>query len=341
LRNWKTLARKAALEVGVPSSVFIRLVRQESGGNPNALSPVGAIGLTQLMPGTAEGLGVDPHDPWQNLLGGARYLKQQLDRFGRIDLALAAYNAGPGAVEKYGGVPPYRQTQNYVASITKGLDGRSGGLVSTAGQTPAPTIPTVPGAPTLGAPPHLADLAGTILSNLGKSPTESLANLTSAVMQQQAQPPIAAAPVDAATAAVTPTVPATTPDGGWSKFVTMSSNADRPGVSIKQPVLQFVGGLGESLNEPLEIGTGTNHNRFVLGTQRESAHWTGRAADIPASGAELTKLGRQALINAGMPAAQAAKVKGGVYNIGGYQIIFNSNVGGNHYNHLHVGLRGG
>jgi soluble lytic murein transglycosylase-like protein len=112
-----TLARNAAQRHGVPSDLFLRLVQQESGWNAAARSHKGAMGLAQLMPQTAAILGVDPNDPTQNLEGGARYLAEQYRKFGTWPLALAAYNAGPGAVERYGGIPPYAETQNYVTII--------------------------------------------------------------------------------------------------------------------------------------------------------------------------------------------------------------------------------
>ncbi len=111
------LARASASRHGIPEDLFLRLVQQESGWNAAARSSKGAIGLAQLMPETARVLGVDPTDPTQNLDGGARYLRQQFDRFGSWDLALAAYNAGPEAVQQYGGIPPYRETRNYVQVI--------------------------------------------------------------------------------------------------------------------------------------------------------------------------------------------------------------------------------
>ncbi|MBN8633023.1 MAG: lytic transglycosylase domain-containing protein [Rhodobacterales bacterium] len=98
--------------------LFQSLVKQESAFNNAAISPVGALGFCQLMPGTAADLGVDPSDPLQNLDGGARYLATQLNAFGRIDFALAAYNAGPGNVQKFGGIPPFEETQNYVRRIS-------------------------------------------------------------------------------------------------------------------------------------------------------------------------------------------------------------------------------
>ncbi len=111
------MAKDAARRHGIPENLFLRLVQQESNWNPRAKSHKGALGLAQLMPQTARSLRVDPLDPAQNLDGGARYLKEQFRTFGTWRLALAAYNAGPGAVKKYGGVPPFRETQNYVKVI--------------------------------------------------------------------------------------------------------------------------------------------------------------------------------------------------------------------------------
>lgn len=114
LPHAKAMARKH----GIPEDLFLRLVQQESGWNPKARSHKGARGLAQLMPGTAAKLGVDPSDPIQNLEGGARYLRMMYNTFGSWRLALAAYNAGPGAVAKYGGVPPIARRAITSASST-------------------------------------------------------------------------------------------------------------------------------------------------------------------------------------------------------------------------------
>jgi soluble lytic murein transglycosylase-like protein len=116
--RFEELIGSAAAKNGLDPALLKGLVRAESNFRSNAVSPARAVGLTQLMPGTARSLGVsDPYDPVQNIEGGAKYLRQQLDRFGDVKLALAAYNAGPGAVKRYGGIPPYTQTQNYVKKV--------------------------------------------------------------------------------------------------------------------------------------------------------------------------------------------------------------------------------
>ncbi|HLS59176.1 MAG TPA: lytic transglycosylase domain-containing protein [Paracoccaceae bacterium] len=114
---FQQMARRAARKYDIPENLFLRLVQTESAWSPVAVSTKGAIGLAQLMPGTAQLLKVDPHDPQQNLEGGARYLAMQYRKYGDWRLALAAYNAGPGAVDRYRGVPPYRETQDYVNRI--------------------------------------------------------------------------------------------------------------------------------------------------------------------------------------------------------------------------------
>ena len=116
----------AAQANGLSPDFLDAVAHSESGFNPRIVSPAGAIGVMQLMPATARQLGVDPWDPAQNIMGGARYLRAQLDRFdGSIDLALAAYNAGSGRVIQYRGVPPFRETQTYVGRNLERLAVRS------------------------------------------------------------------------------------------------------------------------------------------------------------------------------------------------------------------------
>lgn len=141
----------AAAKNGVDPALLRGLVKQESGFDPAARSGAGALGLTQLMPGTARELGVtDPADPLQQLDAGARYLKQQLDRFGGDpSKALAAYNAGPGAVQKFGGVPPYAETQHYVQNVLQFAAGYRGG----ASATPTPAAMASPAATAVASSP--------------------------------------------------------------------------------------------------------------------------------------------------------------------------------------------
>lgn len=116
--KWRSRIAYLAAKYDISPALLEAVIWRESNWNPSARSPVGAQGLAQLMPGTARDLGVDPHDADQNLEGGARYLRMQLDAFnGNIEKALAAYNAGPRRVIKAGGIPPIQETQLYVAAI--------------------------------------------------------------------------------------------------------------------------------------------------------------------------------------------------------------------------------
>jgi soluble lytic murein transglycosylase-like protein len=119
----RELITRAAERVGLPPEIVHSVARAESAYRPNAISPKGAIGLMQLMPGTAAALNADPHDPAQNADAGALYLRQLLERYDgdphQVSKAIAAYNAGPGAVDRYHGVPPYRETVQYVRRVLR------------------------------------------------------------------------------------------------------------------------------------------------------------------------------------------------------------------------------
>jgi hypothetical protein len=316
--DYRSIAAQAARSHGL-GDWFVKQIGQESGFNPGAASGAGALGIAQVVPRWHPDA-PPASKPVAQLNWAAKYMSGLVQKYGSVPKALSVYNSGQP--DKY--LDPNfakGQTYNYVKSILGGT---------------TPAVPTrgirVPsGAPT---PPSMPDLTQLILGNLGGhySAEDQLSNLVGAVMGA----PASAAP------ALTSMVPAANGKAMYASkgMVKLAPSANRKGVGLAPGILEFADSISGIAGEPLTIGTGTNHNRYVLGTDRESAHWTGRAADIPASGQNLTKLGQDALIAAGMPAHRARQQKGGLFNVGGHQIIFNSMEGGNHFNHLHIGLRG-
>lgn len=125
MESMDSIFKEASSIYGVSENLLKAVAKAESNFNPKAVSKAGAIGVMQLMPATARALGVtDPYDARQNIMGGAKYLKENLERFGgNVNLALAAYNAGPNSVQKYGGISPYKETQNYVRTVNSYMSG--------------------------------------------------------------------------------------------------------------------------------------------------------------------------------------------------------------------------
>jgi peptidoglycan DL-endopeptidase CwlO len=144
--HYRALAYQDAQDAGFPPNVYVAQIDEESHFDPHALSPAGAEGIAQDMPATAAGLGIDPWNPEQALAANARLMATYLGQFGSVELALAAYNAGPGAVQRYGGIPPFEETQRYVRDIMAAAGGQAA-AVPPAGAAVAGAAPPAAGRP--------------------------------------------------------------------------------------------------------------------------------------------------------------------------------------------------
>ena len=322
-------------------------------------SPAGARDIAQFMPTTAPSYGVRLGDGRikDDIRGQVRYMLPLLRKYGP-EGALRGYNAGVGAIERSKG---FSETNQYVKRVLGSAD-RYGGLVDSAGTAPGQRRPG--GQPRIVMPPGV-DISG-LLSQLGRRPAPRsggslpapafAASPTMPGTYQGFDPGQAPAPkpdeLEGLLAMIaTPLemadvqgreqgVPGLKPSNVAPGKAVLAPGADRPGVSTNPRILNLVGQVAGMVGKKrLTIGTGTNHSQFTV-NGNVSNHWGGNAADIPASGAELRRLGRAALIAAGMSPKEARAVKGGLFNVNGWQVIFATDEGGNHHNHLHVGWRG-
>lgn len=194
--DWiKPMIQSAADKYGIPTAILSGLIKQESGFR-DVTSPAGAVGYAQFMPETAKGMGVNPHDPESSVNGAAQYLSNAFKKFGKMDLAVASYNAGTHAIEKYQGIPPYKETQNYVKNIM----GMAGDIHQSAN---GPTIDMVHQAKKMAAPstnpsaPSTPNNGTTIANPNGYNPQISQQGQMIANQQHQTQMnnSVASAPV--------------------------------------------------------------------------------------------------------------------------------------------------
>lgn len=311
--DYRTRATFYAQKYGLDPLIFGRQIQRESGFNPNARSPAGAEGIAQIVRKWHPG--VDTFDPEASLDYAARWMAQLLKKYGNYQDALSVYNSG----KPWKAGQTIGETSRYVTEI---LSGGVAAKPTPADLTEQPSSDMQP-SPDLKAQSTMSGLQA--LATNTYNPNTALAELF-ALDAQQTKTPASSSSTSTAT-------------GGWQEWVGTIEHRTGPSAPHTQAILRFVGKVGQMAGTVLTPWGNESHSLTTVNGNR-SAHADGRAADIPASGAELIRLGQTALIAAGMPAVQARKQKGGLFNVGGYQIIFNTQTGGNHTDHLHVGLRG-
>jgi hypothetical protein len=373
MANYRAEARRAAARYGLDPGIFERQIQQESTFDPTARSRAGALGIAQIMPATARAWGVDPMNPRQALNAAAKNMASYVKRYGGIENALRAYNAGPGAIQKSKG---YAETNHYVKTILGGSNPKLGRPSPKPTRSPAATTPaagsdglllaaigamtpqaqlaqaqrprvqvTAPTAPSFSARPVTA--AGAQVPGQTPAGEESAAqagprqlNVGAALEAMQALTP-------AQRAAVTPArgrTPAA-PSSGRGKFQISGPQPKR----LKPELVSFARRVADTFGGTFVGLDGSTHSKYTT-NGNVSEHYTGNATDIfTVNGRSLKQnqglllqVGRAALIAAGMPRAKANKAPFGLYNVGRHQIIFGTNsraLGGDHTDHLHISAR--
>lgn len=363
--DWRTLARRYAKKYGFPEHVFERQMGQEAGGR-DVSSSAGAQGPAQIMPATAAAWGVkNVHDINQAYDAAAKHMAEYARQYGGVRNALIAYNAGPGAVGR-GSLPS--ETQNYLRIVMGqgGDQGLTSAPVPARASSSTTTTPSVAGT---SQDDRVSQLITTLSRmNDAQNPPQSSQQLGQATQEPQGlayfglQPTPGPKLADTlksiqsiiAPAASTVTGDSTTPvaagdttgtggtyTGASGKLKITGPNPGR----IKSYVTDFLENVAGVFGHTLTGSDGTGHSKYTT-SGNVSEHYTGSAMDLPAAGNTLTKMGQSALIAAGMDPQKARQQTGGLFNVplpggGRAQIIFNSNIGGNHYNHLHVGIKPG
>lgn len=360
----KKMILKAAQRYNLNPSLLAGQEQIESGFNPGPVSSAGAFGISQFIPSTAASYGVKPgssRSALKSQIMGQAHLLADLgavrgNRQSIIEALGGYYGAsGTGYEQK---VLDAAKAYKFLNKLGPGAAGPAG-PAGPSGTPPGITPPAVfqPGGGGAAGSPYddpTVRAYETIL-NLGErtknSPevNQGWAALADLALKHASTMAAAGGGLKAPKSQFTLGMPkgaAAAAAAGGGKggggggpanldLAVLSDGADRAGVNTKKTVLRFVAQIAAAYGHPLTIGTGTNHSQYTT-SGNVSDHWSGHAADIPATGKTLLRLGRLALIAAGMPKEQAHQATGGLYNVNGHQIIFLTYEGGDHYNHLHV-----
>lgn len=319
--NYRRIAAKYARRNGVPVGLFLAQINQESGFNPKAVSSAGAIGIAQIVPRWHPG--VNPRDPVASLRYAAKLMRSHYKKYGTWRDALSAYNSGRPWSQGRG----ISETRNYVRIIM----GKAGDVkVPKGGMSTGKPGDFSPGELGMTSSPEQSALAG--IQSLAAGNWDPFEQLNAMVVAKMAPEASQGAPKSPGGGGAAPTA---------MGRIRIAPGADRAGVRTHGPVLKLARQTAGIFGGRLTVTTGTNHSRLTV-DGNVSNHWSGNAVDIAASGGKLLRMGRAALIAAGVPRKKAVKMAraGGLYNIGRWQIIFRTNSGGNHWDHLHLGYRG-